>query len=379
MSLSAANPCYFPRPSRAAWTVGLRRWLDNVLFLHLDLWPWQLASGPARMLTMNSEPDRGGHGPSEQREPPASSRFEHATVLLHEAVDLLRPAPGKLVVDATMGGAGHTLALLEAGANVLGFDQDEAAIEAAHERCADYEDRFATVRANFRELESVLQESGVGLVDGILADIGVSSFQLDTAERGFSFQQDGPLEMRMDQRTGITAADIVNTWSVEELQKLFVEYGEEPLARRAAMAILRRREQRPFHRTLDLAEVLAAALPRRGKTHPATRVFQALRIAVNDELGALKDLLDQAPRCLKPGGRLVMISFHSLEDRIVKHTLQKQSTQWQDRPEWPEPRPNPDYCMRVLTKKPVEPSEEEISRNPRSRSARLRAAERIVS
>jgi 16S rRNA (cytosine1402-N4)-methyltransferase len=284
-----------------------------------------------------------------------------------------------LIVDATMGGAGHTSALLEAGAGVLGLDQDEAAIEAAHERCSEYEERFATLRTNFRDLEAVLQESGVGQVDGILADIGVSSFQLDTAERGFSFQQDGPLEMRMDQRAGITAAEIVNTWSVEELQKLFVEYGEEPLARRAAMAIARRRQQRPFHRTLDLAEVLASALPRRGKTHPATRVFQALRIVVNDELGALKDLLDQAPRCLRPGGRIVLISFHSLEDRIVKHTLQKQSTQWQDRPEWPEPRPNPDYCMRLLTKKPVEPSEEEVSRNPRSRSARLRAAERIVS
>jgi len=379
MSLSVNHPYDFFRPSLAAWTMGLRRRLDNVLFLHLDLWPWHLAAGSSRKLTMNSESGRGDHGSREKNEPPVDHRFEHTTVLLREAVEFLQPAPGKLIVDATLGGAGHTHALLEAGANVLGFDQDEAALQAAQERCADYEDHFATVRANFRELEAVLQESGVGQVDGILADIGVSSFQLDTAERGFSFQQDGPLEMRMDQRSGITAADIVNTWSVEELQKLFVEYGEEPLARRAAMAIVRRREQRAFHRTLDLAEVLASALPRRGKTHPATRVFQALRIGVNDELGALKDLLDQAPRCLKPGGRLVLISFHSLEDRIVKHTLQRQSMQWQDRPEWPEPRPNPDYCMRVLTKKPVEPSEEEVSHNSRSRSARLRAAERIAS
>ncbi len=211
-----------------------------------------------------------------------------------------------------------------------------------------------------------------------MADVGVSSFQLDTAERGFSFQQDGPLDMRMNQSAGLTAAEIVNTWSAEELQKIFREYGEEPMARRAATAILRRREQRLFHRTLDLAETLAAALPRRGKAHPATRIFQALRIGVNDELGALKNLLEQAPRCLKPGGRLVLISFHSLEDRIVKHTLQRKATEWLDRPEWPEPRPNPDFSMRLLTKKSVEPSAEEVSLNPRSRSARLRAAERIT-
>jgi 16S rRNA (cytosine1402-N4)-methyltransferase len=299
-------------------------------------------------------------------------------VLLREAVELLQPAPGKLFVDATLGGAGHTLALLQAGASVLGLDQDKDALEAARERCAAYEDHLTTLRVNFRHLAAVLEETRVGKVDGILADIGVSSFQLDAAERGFSFQQDGPLDMRMNQSVGLTAAEIVNTWSAEELQKLFREYGEEPMARRAATAIVRRREQHPFERTLDLAETLATALPRRGKTHPATRVFQALRIAVNDELGALTDLLELAPHCLKPGGRLVLISFHSLEDRIVKHTLQRKATEWLDRPEWPEPRPNPDFSMRLLTRKPVEPSAEEVSLNPRSRSARLRAAERIA-
>lgn len=380
MTFSAINPCYFARPGWGAKRTAPPTWLEKILFLHLDLWPWQLASNPARMLSMMSHGDGRPSRETPGEEPSdLGSRFQHTTVMLHEAVNLLQPAPGKLIVDATLGGAGHTAALLAAGAKVLGLDQDEAAIEAAWERCAEYEERFATVRTNFRHLEEVLTETGVGPVDGILADVGVSSFQLDTAERGFSFQQDGPLEMRMDQRNGPTAADIVNNWSAAELQKLFAEYGEEPLARRAANAIVRRREDRPFSRTLDLAEVLASALPRRGKTHPATRVFQALRIAVNDELKALEELLEQAPRCLKPGGRLVLIAFHSLEDRIIKHTLQKQSMPWLDRPEWPEPRPNPDYCMRLVMKKALEPTEEEISQNPRSRSARLRAAERIVS
>ncbi len=229
--------------------------------------------------------------------------------MLREAVDMLQPAPGKLFIDATLGGAGHTLALLEAGASVVGLDQDEDALEAAREKCALYEDRFVALQTNFRDLAAVLEESGAGPVSyGILADIGVSSHQLDTAERGFSFQKDGPLDMRMRRDTGRTAADIVNTWSAEELQKIFFEYGDEPMGRRAAQIIVRRREQQPFERTLDLADTLKASLPQRGKIHPATRVFQALRIEVNDELGALKDLLEQAPRCLKPGGRLVLIS-----------------------------------------------------------------------
>jgi 16S rRNA (cytosine1402-N4)-methyltransferase len=360
--------------------VDSRNWLEKILFLHLDLWPWSLAVSPARKFAMSSEDSGGGRpSPPEEDESAEKVRFHHTSVMLHEAVNLLQPAPGKLFVDATLGGAGHTMALLEAGASVLGLDQDEAAIQTAREKCAAHEDRFAALRVNFRHLADVLDETGVEKVDGILADIGVSSFQIDTAERGFSFQKDGPLDMRMNQEAGLTASDIVNTWSAAELQKLFFEYGEEPLGRRASMAIVRRREQRPFHRTLDLAETLAAALPRRGKAHPATRIFQALRIAVNDELGALKDLLEQAACCLKPGGRLVLISFHSLEDRIIKRSLQLQSLEYLDRPEWPEPRPNPDFSMRLLTKKPWEPSEEEVAQNPRSRSARLRAAERILS
>jgi len=359
--------------------MGLRHWLEKVLFLHLDLWPWSLAAAPARMFAMSPHDPNGRHGsPSFENEPTRFvNSFQHTTVMLHEAVEMLQPAPGKLFVDATLGGAGHTLALLEAGASVVGLDQDEDALEAAYDKCVAYEDRFVALKTNFRHLADILEESGAGPVDGILADIGVSSYQIDTAERGFSFQKDGPLDMRMRQDEGRTAADIVNTSSVEELQRIFSEYGEELMARRAAQAIVRRREEQPFERTLDLAETLAKALPQRGKIHPATRVFQALRIEVNDELGALKDLLEQASRCLKPGGRLVLISFHSLEDRIIKHTLQHKAAEWMDRPEWPEPRRNPDYVFRLLNKKPIEASPAEVAQNPRSRSARLRGAERI--
>ncbi|MEI6536142.1 MAG: 16S rRNA (cytosine(1402)-N(4))-methyltransferase RsmH, partial [Verrucomicrobiaceae bacterium] len=288
------------------------------------------------------------------------------------------PSGGKLFLDATLGGGGHTSAILRAGAQVLGFDQDEAAIASATEKLIEYEDRFVAMPMNFRRFAEVLDESGVGGVDGILADLGVSSHQIDSAERGFSFQHDGPLDMRMNSQAGCTAADIVNGWSAEELRRIFQEYGEEPLARRAATAIVRRRAQRPFLRTLDLAETLASVMPRHGKTHPATRIFQALRIEVNDELGALRDLLAHAPRLLKPGGRIVIISFHSLEDRMVKQALQKCASEWIDRPEWPEARRNPDFSLRLLTKKPVSASPEETTRNPRSRSAHLRAAEKLA-
>lgn len=369
------------QPERAG--IGLRRWLDKVLFLHLDLWPWAAAGPPTQTLAtrnMNNRPpqlpsDHGDDGENLS----AASRFEHTAVLLEEALNYLLPAPGKLIMDATLGGGGHSAGLLRAGAQVLGFDQDEVAIANAMERLHAHEDHFVAMPMNFRRFAEVLDESGVGGVDGILADLGVSSHQIDTPERGFSFQQDGPLDMRMNSQAECTAASIVNEWSAEDLRRIFQEYGEEPLARRAATAIVRRRAQRPFLRTLDLAETLASVMPRHGKSHPATRIFQALRIEVNDELGALRDLLEHAPRILKPGGRIVIISFHSLEDRMVKQAFQKRSAEWIDRPEWPEARPNPDCSLRIVTKKPLSASSEEISRNPRSRSARLRVAERLSS
>ena len=359
---------------------NLRRWLGKVLFLHLDLWPWGIVPTlPTRALNVGSRAGGAGEpGCENPRDPAERGAFRHETVLLREALHFLQPAPGKIFVDATLGGGGHAAALLAAGASVLGLDQDEAAVVAASERLAEHGEHFACLRMNYRALGEVLEETGVR-VDGILADLGVSSHQLDTAERGFSFQQDGPLDMRLDRRGGRTAADLVNDCSEEELARIFFDLGEEPLSRRAARAIVRRRIQRPFHRTLDLAETVASVLPRRGRVHPATRVFQALRLELNDELGALHRLLESAPRHLNPGGRIVVISFHSLEDRMVKRTLARQSAVWLDRPEWPEPRRNPDCSMRLLTKKPVEPAAEEISRNPRARSARLRAAERLTS
>ena len=361
---------------------GLRRWLNKVLFLHLDTWPWAAAGTPMQTLasrTMHNRPpqlppDRE-HDDGEKNSP--FNRFEHEPVLLHEALSFLQPAPGKLFMDATLGGGGHSAGLLRAGAQVLGFDQDEMAIASATGRLHAHEDCFVALPMNFRRFAEVLDETGVGAVDGILADLGVSSHQIDTAERGFSFQQDGPLDMRMNPHAECTAASIVNEWSAEDMRRIFQECGEEPLARRAATAIVRRRAQRPFLRTLDLADTLATVMPRHGKTHPATKVFQSLRIEVNDELGALRDLLEHAPRLLKPGGRIVIVSFHSLEDRMVKQAFQKRAAEWIDRPEWPEARPNPDLSLRILTKKPISAAPEETSRNPRSRSARLRAAERL--
>jgi 16S rRNA (cytosine1402-N4)-methyltransferase len=343
------------------------------------LWPWgSVAAIPAQALAARNmggrRRDDGFPEPGGASQP---SRFQHEPVLLREALAFLQPSPGKLFVDATLGGGGHAAPLLAAGANVLGIDQDEAAIAEAGKRLAGHEDHFVALRMNFRGIGCVLEETGVGQVDGIIADLGVSSHQLDTAERGFSFQQDGPLDMRMDPRGQRTAADIVNQWAEEDLARIFFENGGEQLSRRAARAIAARRSHRLFHRTLDLAETIASVLPRRGKAHPATKVFQALRLELNDELGALRELLADAPRFLKPGGRIVLISFHSLEDRIVKQSFARQSAEWLDRPEWPEPRRNPDHSLRLLTKKPVEPSAAEISRNPRARSARLRAAERL--
>lgn len=317
----------------------------------------------------------GGQEPDGGREAP----FYHLPVLLQEVLDFLKPAPGKLIFDGTLGGGGHTEALLQHGARVVGMDQDEEALRHAAQRLRAYEDRFCALRGNFRDFPTVLSEAGVGGLDGMLVDIGVSSRHLDSAERGFSFSKDGPLDMRMDQGAALTAAEIVNTWPVEELERVLREHGEEPQARRIARAIVKDREKAPFTRTLQLAEMIARVCPGRGRKHPATLTFQALRIEVNQEIHALRDFLQAAPRWLKPGGRLVVISFHSAEDREVKQAFQKMSQPFLDRPEWPEPRPNPDCLLRVLTRRPVEASGAELSLNPRARSARLRAAERLTA
>jgi len=296
--------------------------------------------------------------------------------LLAETLELLAPAPGKLFVDGTLGGGGHSEAFLKAGARVIGLDQDPQALAFAGERLTEYGERFHSVRANFEEIGSVLDHLGIAGIDGALLDIGVSSWQLDTPERGFSFQENGPLDMRMNPDAPLSAADLVNTAPEAELIRIFREYGEETAARRIAHRIVRDRETRPLETTFDLVRSVEKVNPRRGRTHPATKVFQALRIAVNRELDVLHTALAAFSARLNPGGRLGVITFHSLEDRIVKQYFKTGSAEWLDRPEWPAPRRNPDFQFHLLTPKPVVASEEEQSQNPRSRSAKLRVVEK---
>ena len=301
----------------------------------------------------------------------------HEPVLLGETLALLAPAPGKLFVDGTLGGGGHTEAFLKAGALVVGIDQDPQALAFAGERLAGFGERFTPVRANFEEIGTVLDGLGIAGIDGALLDIGVSSWQLDTPERGFSFQENGPLDMRMNPDAPLSAADLVNTLPEAELVRIFREYGEEPAARRIAQQIAKDREVRPFETTFDLVRSVETVHPRRGRTHPATKVFQALRIAVNRELEVLDTALAAFSARLNPGGRFGVITFHSLEDRRVKTFFKAGSTEWLDRPEWPAPRRNPAFQFRLLTPKPAVASEAEQSRNPRSRSAKLRVIEKL--
>lgn len=306
----------------------------------------------------------------------------HIPVLEEEVVSALEPGPGKIIMDGTLGGGGHTARLLRAGASVLAFDQDPEALEYTRNRLwgsdADVDGRLVAIHANFASFPEVLAEAGTGAVlDGLLLDLGVSSHQLGSGERGFSFNHQGPLDMRMNPEGGLTAADIVNTWTEEELARIFYEYGEEKASRRVAKMIAARRAVEPFTTTGDFAEAVATVIPRRGPANPATRVFQALRIAVNDELGVLETALQAAHHWLKPGGRLAVISFHSLEDRICKLHLRRHSEAEIDRPEWPAPRPNPECYYRLVSRKAISASGAETARNPRSRTAKLRVAERL--
>jgi 16S rRNA (cytosine1402-N4)-methyltransferase len=302
----------------------------------------------------------------------------HTPVLMKEVLEALAPRPGEIFVDGTLGGGGHTEALLAAGAHVVGLDQDPDALDFAKEkRLHRFGDQFQPVRANFARLGAVLDELDVPEVDGVLLDLGVSSWQLDTAERGFSFQREGALDMRMDPDGPVTAADLVNAAPAAELVRIFREYGDEPNARRIAARIVSGRVAKPFRTTMQLALAVEEVVPRRGRIHPATRIFQALRIAVNRELDVLESVLGQGAARLRVGGRLAVITFHSLEDRMVKEFFKLRSTAELDRPEWPAPRPNPDYIFRALTRKPVVASAEEQQSNPRSRSAKLRAVEKI--
>ena len=302
--------------------------------------------------------------------------FHHESVLAMEMVDFLRPAPGRTFLDGTLGGGGHSALLLKAGARVIGFDRDPEALTHSRKKLEPYGKQFTGVEGNYADAPTILPGLGIGQVDGVLLDLGVSSHQLDTAERGFSFQREGPLDMRMS-TNGITASDLVNTSEASELARIFREYGDEPRAIQFAARIIRARQKAPIATTRELAELIAAG--RSGPRHPATRVFQALRIAVNDEIGSLEEALPAFANLLAPGGRLAVITFHSLEDRIVKHFFRRHSVEEIDDPTWPAARPNPHLLFNALTPRSVTASPGEIERNPRSRSARLRVVERRVS
>ena len=301
----------------------------------------------------------------------------HRPVLAEEVVKLLAPKPGSLVVDGTCGGGGHTEALLRSGADVLALDQDPDAVQHVTKQLAQFGQHVTVRQTNFRHVHKVLDELGIGTIGGALLDLGVSSRQLENAERGFSLARNGPLDMRMDPRNKLTAATVVSEYSAEQLTRLFRELGEEPAARRIASLLVKMRKTSPFRETIPLARAIEKVVGRHGRRHPATQVFQALRMEVNDELGALEDGLRVLSARLEAGARIAVITFHSLEDRIVKNFFRDHSRQWLDRPEWPAPQRNPDYDLKLVTLKPVEPSEDEQRANPRSRSAKLRVAEKI--
>lgn len=309
--------------------------------------------------------------------------FEHIPVLLAEALDALSLRPGGVYVDGTLGGGGHSEAIVQKiapGGRLFGIDRDAAAIAAASQRLAPYSG-FCALRGNFHDARALLAAQGVDTIDGALLDLGVSSYQLDTAERGFSFHMDAPLDMRMDQRQPLTAADIVNTYSVQELTRILRDYGEENWAARIAQVIAEHRARAPLSTTGDLVHAIDAAVPKRVRMqadgHPARRSFQALRIAVNDELAPLERSLEDFVGLLAPGGRLCVITFHSLEDRIVKHTFRRMQNPCLCPPKAPVCTCGRVPSVRVIGGGGVKPGKEECERNPRARSARLRIAEKI--
>ncbi|MGB0152811.1 MAG: 16S rRNA (cytosine(1402)-N(4))-methyltransferase RsmH [Verrucomicrobiales bacterium] len=319
---------------------------------------------------------RGGLG-LKQLEEGYRMEFYHQPIMGKEVLAAMAPLEGKQVFDGTLGGGGHTELFLEHGTHVVGCDQDAEALGYAERRLSQYEDQFLPVRGNFAEMDKILQAVGIDQVDGVLMDLGVSSHQLDEPSRGFSFREDGPLDMRMDVRAEFSARELVNEWAEEDMIRIFREYGEEKRAVRAAKEIVKARRVAPIETTLQLAEVVEKAVPRISGKHPATRVFQAIRIAVNREMEVLATALDKSIQVLSEGGVLAVITFHSLEDRMVKLFMRRHSTPFLDRPEWPEPRENPDYCLTLPSRRAIAPSEAEIKTNPRARSARLRVAVKL--
>ena len=303
--------------------------------------------------------------------------FYHQPIMAREILAALEPVKGKQIFDGTLGGGGHSEVFLERGAHVVGCDQDAEALEYAGRRLAQYGDCFLSVRGNFSDMDSLLRTVGIDRVDGILMDLGVSSHQLNEPSRGFSFRDDGPLDMRMDDRADFSARDLVNDWDEAEMIRIFRDYGEERRAVRAAKEIMKARQQKAIDTTLQLAEIIERAVPRVSGKHPATRVFQAIRLAVNRELEVLEAALNKSLKVLSEGGVLAIISFHSLEDRMVKRFMRRHSTPFIDRPEWPEPKENLDYCLALPSRRAISPSDAEIEMNPRARSAKLRVAVKL--
>ncbi|EOH77133.1 16S rRNA (cytosine(1402)-N(4))-methyltransferase RsmH [Enterococcus raffinosus] len=311
--------------------------------------------------------------------------FQHTTVLLRETVDGLAIKPDGIYVDCTLGGAGHSeylLSQLNADGHLYAFDQDQKAINNAKIRLTKYVEKkqVTFIKANFRDLKEELNYLGVTEVDGILYDLGVSSPQLDEAERGFSYHQDAPLDMRMDQDAPLSAYQVVNDYSYHELVKIFFRYGEEKFSKQIARLIERKREEKPIETTGELVDIIKEAIPapaRRKGGHPAKRVFQAVRIAVNDELGAIESSLEQAIDMLSVNGRVSVITFHSLEDRIVKTMFKEFSTPKDMPPGLPMVPEEFQPMLKLVNRKPIIPSEEELNENNRARSAKLRIAEKV--
>lgn len=308
--------------------------------------------------------------------------FHHISVLLNEVLDGLSIKPDGIYVDGTLGGAGHSLEIAKRLRNgkLIGIDQDPAALEKSKEVLADYMDRVILIHSNYSGIKRVLREIGFDKVDGILLDLGVSSHQLDTEERGFSHNKDAPLDMRMDTTGGFTAWDVVNTYSEGELEKILLEYGEEKWARRIAQFIVNERQEKTIDTTFELVSVIKKAIPKKVRMeghHPAKKTFQAIRIEVNRELEVLTGAITDMVECLNPGGRLAIITFHSLEDRIVKEAFKELYKDCICPPELPKCVCDKRREIDIITRKPLTPSKEELEYNPRSRSAKLRVAERI--
>ena len=310
------------------------------------------------------------------------SEFHHVSVLLEECIAGLNIRPDGIYVDGTLGGAGHSsriAAQLTTG-KLIGIDLDPVARRAAGERLAPFGDRVALVHSNFSEMDSALESLGITGVDGILLDLGVSSPQLDDGQRGFSYMADAPLDMRMNGEDSLDAKQIVNQWSYEELKRILYDYGEERFAPRIAAAICKRREEREIETTLELVDIIRSAMPPsalREKQHPAKRSFQAIRIAVNDELGSVERVMKKAVPLLKPGGRLAVITFHSLEDRIVKNAMAEAAKGCTCPREFPVCVCGKKPQVKLITRKPIVSGEEELERNPRARSAKLRICEKL--